>query len=356
MEIDEAQVGRLVQQMVDDAGATVSTALARIGHRLGLYRAMVRAGPLTPGELAERTGTHERYVREWMGNQAASGYLRYHPGLEAYELPPEHAAVLADENSPVYMAPAWEQMAAVWAMEERLRAAFQSGDGIGWHEQHPVLFEATETFFRSAYRAGLVEQWIPALDGVEDVLKTGGDVADVGCGHGAATILLAEAFRAARIVGFDYHGASVEVARQRAVEAGLSSDGRLRFEVAAADDYPAPPDGYDLICFFDSLHDFGDPVGAAVHARSALAEGGRVMLVEIRAGDRTEDNLNPLGRLGYGMSTFVCTPHSLSQEGQMALGGQAGPAALGQVLAAAGFSQVRQVAEGPIHQVLEACP
>jgi SAM-dependent methyltransferase len=355
MDIDEAQVGRLVQQMVDDAGATVSTALARIGHRLGLYRAMVGAGPLTPGELAERTGTHERYVREWLGNQAASGYLRHHPGLEAYELPPEHAVVLADENSPVYMAPAWEQMAAVWAMEERLREAFRSGRGIGWHEQEPVLFEATEAFFRSAYRASLVDQWIPALDGVEDVLKQGGRVADVGCGHGAATILLAEAFPAARIVGFDYHAASVEVARQRAADAGLDGDG-LRFEVAAADEYPAPPDGYDLICFFDALHDFGDPVGAAVHARSALAEGGRVMLVEIRAGDRTEDNLNPLGRLGYGMSTFVCTPHSLSQKGQMALGGQAGPAKLGQVLAAAGFSQVRQVAEGPIHQVLEARP
>lgn len=251
--------------------------------------------------------------------QAREAYRR-----QSWRQPPEHALVLADEDSPVFMAPAWEQMAAVWAMEERLRGAFRSGDGIGWHEQDPVLFDATEAFFRTAYRAGLVDEWIPALDGVGARLEAGGHVADVGCGHGAATILLAEAFPAARITGFDYHGASAEIARKRAADAGVDGDGRLRFELAAADEYPTPPGGYDLICFFDALHDFGDPVGAAVHARSALAEHGRVMLVEVRAGDRTEDNLNPLGRLGYGMSTFVCTPHALSQEGSWPWAGRPG--------------------------------
>ena len=353
MSINEEKVEQFVGQVVGDLGATVSSALAHIGHRLGLYRAMSGAGRLTPTELAERTGTHERHVREWLNNQAAGGYLEYQPDSGTYELPAEHALVLADESSPVYLAAGLEQMAAVWADEHRLETAFQSGEGIGWHEHDPRLFGATEEIFKPAYRANLVEQWIPALDGVQERLDAGGRVADIGCGHGASTILIAEAFPRARVTGYDYHQASIEAAQRRAAEAGLGDD-RINFEVAPAGDYPIPDGGYDLICFFDALHDFGDPVGAAVHARTALTEDGTVMLVEIRAEDRTEENLNPVGRLGYGMSAFVCTPNALSQEGGYALGGLAGPAAIGEVFEMAGFRKFRRVAEAPIHQVLEA--
>ncbi|WP_324273383.1 methyltransferase domain-containing protein [Blastococcus brunescens] len=356
MSIDEQKVERFVGQVVGDLGATVSTALAHIGARLGLYRAMAGAGPLTPGELARRTGVHERYLREWLADQAAGGYVEYDPARGTYELPPEHALVLADEDSPVHLAPGFEQMAAVWAIEEKLRSAFRSGDGVGWHEQSPGLFGSTEAIFAPAYRTHLVGSWLPALDGVQAKLREGGHVADVGCGHGASTILLAQAFPNATVSGFDYHDASVRTARRRAAGAGLDVGDRLRFEVADASGYPAPGDGYDLICFFDALHDFGDPLSAAVHARESLVEDGAVMLVEIRSGDRIEDNLNPLGRLAYGMSTFVCTPHALSQQGGFALGGQAGPAAIGEIFEKAGFTRFRKVAEAPIHQVLEARP
>ncbi len=355
MSIDQAKVEQFVGRLVGDVGATVSSALAHIGDRLGLYRAMAGAGALTPAELAERTGTHERYVREWLNNQAAGGYVEYHPAGRTYELPPEHAFVLANEDSPVYMAPAWEQMAAVWAIEDTLEAAFQSGGGVAWHEQDPRLFGATEAFFKPAYRANLVDDWLPALDRVQERLEAGARVADVGCGHGASSILLAEAFPRSTVTGFDYHERSIDAARRRASAAGLD-DARLAFEVADARRYPVPDEGYDLVCFFDALHDFGDPVGAAAHARKALADDGTVMLVEIRAEDRTEDNLNPLGRLGYGMSTFVCTPNSMAQDGAHALGGQAGPAAIAEVFEEAGFTRFRAVAQGPVHNVLEARP
>jgi SAM-dependent methyltransferase len=356
MHLDEQKVEQFVGQVIGDLGATVSSALAHIGHRLGLYRAMAGAGPLTSTELAERTGTHERYIREWLNNQAAGGYVQYDPAGGTYELPPEHAYVLADEDSPVSMAAGWEQMAAIWAVEPKLEAAFQSGDGVGWHEHDPRLFGSTEAFFKPAYRGGLIDEWIPALPGVREKLEGGGRVADVGCGHGASTILLAQAFPAATITGFDYHDSSIEAARRRAAEAGLDGDGRVSFEAVDAREYPIPTGGYDLICFFDALHDFGDPVGAAGHARKALADDGTVMLVEIRAEDRTEDNLHPLGRIGYGMSTFVCTPNSLSQDVGYALGGQAGPAAIAEVFEQAGFTRFRKVAEAPVHQVLEARP
>lgn len=354
MSIDEEKVERFVGQVVGDVGATVSSALAHIGHRLGLYRAMSGAGPLTPSDLAERTGTHVRYVREWLNNQAAGGYVAFRPTDDTYELPTEHAVVLAMEDSPAYMAPAFEQMAAIWAVGPKLEAAMTSGEGVGWHEQDPRLFGSTEGLFKSAYRGHLVDHWIPALDGVQERLEGGASVADVGCGHGASSILLAEAFPQVTVTGFDYHEASIESARRRAAEAGVED--RVRFEVADARAYPVPGDGYDLICFFDALHDFGDPVGAAGHAFKALAEDGAVLLVEIRAGDRTQDNLNPFGRLGYGMSTFVCTPNALSQEGGEALGGQAGAAVIGEVFEEAGFTRFRRVAEAEIHQVLEARP
>lgn len=354
MQVDEQKLEQFVGKVVGDLGATVSSALAHVGHRLGLYRAMAGAGPLAPTELAERTGTHDRYVREWLANQAAGGYVEYDPMTGTYELPPEHAVVLADEDSPVHMAPGWDQMAAIWAVEPRLEVAFRSGEGVAWHEHDHRLFGAVEAFFKPAYRTNLVDKWIPALDGVQDKLDAGGRVADVGCGHGASSILLAESFPRATVRGFDYHDASIEAARRRAAEAELDDPDRLDFRVAAADRYPVPHGGYDLVCFFDALHDFGDPVGAAAHARDALAEGGTIMLVEIRAEDRTEDNLHPLGRLGYGMSTFVCTPNALSQDGGYALGGQAGPSAIREIFEQAGFTQFRKVADAPVHQVLEA--
>jgi SAM-dependent methyltransferase len=236
----------------------------------------------------------------------------------------------------------------------KLEAAMTSGQGVGWHEQDPRLFGSTEGLFKTAYRSHLVDHWIPALDGVQERLEGGATVADVGCGHGASSILLAQAFPQVTVTGFDYHDASIESARRRAAEAGVED--RVRFEVADARSYPVPDGGYDLICFFDALHDFGDPVGAAAHACKALTEDGTVLLVEIRSGDRTEDNLNPFGRLGYGMSTFVCTPNALSQEGGQALGGQAGAAVIGEVFEEAGFTRFRRAAEAEIHQVLEARP
>ncbi|CCG04189.1 class I SAM-dependent methyltransferase [Blastococcus saxobsidens] len=356
MSIDQQKVEQFLGQVVGDLGATVSSALAHLGDRLGLYRAMAGAGQLTPGQLAERTGTHERYVREWLANQAAGGYVEYEPTHGTYRLPPEHALVLTDEDSPVHMAAGFEQMAAIWAIEEKLESAFRSGDGVAWHEQNPRFFGSTEAIFRPAYRAHLVEEWIPALDGVAGRLQAGGRVADVGCGHGASSILLAQAFPNATVSGFDYHDASIETARRRAAEAGLDRSERIHFDVADAGGYPVPAAGYDLICFFDALHDFGDPERAVVHARDALSEGGTVLLVEIRSGDRTEDNLNPIGRLGYGMSTFVCTPNALSQQGRYALGGQAGPAAIAEIFEKAGYTQFRQIAQAPIHQVFEARP
>lgn len=356
MSIDDEKVERFVGQVVGDLGATVSSALAHIGDRLGLYRGMAGAGPLTPAELAERTGTNERYVREWLNNQAAGSYVAYHPDGGTYELPPEHALVLANEDSPLYLGAGWEQMAAIWADEHKLEEAFQSGEGVAWHEHDPRFFGATERFFEPAYRTHLVDEWIPALDGVKDTLEAGGRVADVGCGHGVTTILLAGAFPSATITGFDVHDRSIEAARRRAEQAGLGSTGRLGFEVAAARDYEAPTEGYDLICFFDAVHEFGDPVGAAAHAREALADGGTVMVVEIRAEDRIEDNLHPLGRVAYGMSTFVCTPNARSQDGGVALGGQAGPTAIGDVFRKAEFSRFRTVAEAPVHRVFEARP
>lgn len=356
MSIDEARVEEFVATVIQDVGATVSGGLALLGHRLGLYRAMAAAGPVTAGELAERTGTHERYVREWLANQAAGGYVDYDAAGDRFMLPAEHALVLVAEDSPVHLAPAWEQVGAVWSLLPRLESAFRSGAGIPWHEQDPALFGATAAFFEPAYRAGLMKEWVPALTGIQERLERGGRIADVGCGHGATTLMLAEAFPSATVTGFDYHERSIRVARERASQRGGDRPDGPDFQVAEAGDFPVPEGGYDLVCFFDALHDFGDPVGAAGHAREALAPGGSVLLVEIRAGDGTEQNLHPLGRLGYAMSTFVCTPNALSQDGGRALGGQAGPAALGRVMEEAGFTEFRMVAEAPVHLVFEARP
>jgi SAM-dependent methyltransferase len=323
-----------------------------VGDRLGLYRAMADAQPVSAAELAARTSTHERYVREWLNTQAASGYVDYDPSSDRYTLPAEHAFVLADESSPVAMAGMIHAAGAVIDGRERVEKRFRTGGGVGWHEYHDGLFCGTERAFAANYRAQLVHAWLPALDGVVEKLEHGARVADIGCGHGASAILMAQAFPASTFDGFDTHAASIETARRRAVEAGVAD--RVRFTVAAGNDYPG--EGYDLVCFFDALHDMGDPADAARHACKALAADGTALIVEPYAGDRIEDNLNPVGRFYYGMSTLVCTPGALSQPGGVALGTQAGEARLTEVLHAGGFTNVRRAAETPLNLILEARP
>jgi SAM-dependent methyltransferase len=350
--LDEAKVGAFVGQVVGELGATLNAALVVLGDELGLYKAMAGAGALTPGELAERTGTSERYVREWLNAQAAGGYVEYDAGERRYTLPPEHAVVLAAEDSPYFMPGAFQLMTSSARDEPTIREAFRSGAGVGWHEHNHGVFEGCERFFRPGYVANLVSSWIPALDGVEDKLRSGATVADVGCGHGASTLLMAEAYPASRFIGFDYHAESIEQARARAAAAGLSE--RVQFEVVPAAGYPGT--GYDLVTTFDCLHDMGDPVGAAAHVLGSLDADGTWLIVEPFAGDHVEDNLNPVGRVYYGASTLLCTPASLSQEVGLALGAQAGPSRLRDVVTSAGFGRFRQAAETPFNLVLEARP
>jgi SAM-dependent methyltransferase len=333
-------------------GAMISGPLCVIGEKLGLYKAMAGAGPLTSEQLAERSGVAERSVREWLRNQAAGGYVEYDPAADTYSLSPEQALALADEESPVYLLGAFDLIASLYADEDKILEAFQSGDGMGWHEHDKRLFHGTERFFRPGYRAHLTTEWIPALDGVEDKLREGAKVADVGCGHGASTIIMADAYPNSEFHGFDYHDGSIERAREAAGEAGL--DGRVSFEVASAKDFPGS--GYDLITFFDCLHDMGDPVGASAHALEALAEDGTAMIVEPFAGDSVDENLNPVGRLFYGASTMICTPASLSQDVGLALGAQAGQGSISEVVESAGFGSMRRAAETPFNLVLEAKP
>jgi SAM-dependent methyltransferase len=351
-EIDQAKLEAFMGQAVTDMGAIISAPLMVIGEKLGLYKAMAHAGPLTSAEIAERSGAAERYVREWLGNQAAGGYVTYDPETDRYTLPDEQALALADEDSPFYILGIYDSIASLYADEDRILEAFRSGGGMGWHEHDHRLFRGTERFFRPGYRASLVAEWIPALDGVQEKLERGATVADVGCGHGASTIIMAEAFPNAQFFGFDYHEQSIERAREAATEAGVAD--RIKFAVAAAKDYPGS--GYDLVCVFDCLHDMGDPVGASAHVLETLADDGTWMIVEPFANDRVEDNLNPVGRVFYGASTVICTPASLSQEVGLALGAQAGEARLTEVLKEGGFTRVRRATETPFNLVLEARP
>ncbi len=350
--LDEAKVGSFVNQVVGELGATLNAALVVIGDELGLYRAMAGAGGLTPGELAERTGTSERYVREWLNAQAAGGYVDYDPQDRRYSLPAEHAVALADEQSPYFMPGAFQLMTASLRDEPQIREAFRSGAGVGWHEHNDGVFEGCERFFRPGYAAFLCSEWIPSLDGVQEKLYAGARIADVGCGHGASTILMAETYPASTFVGFDYHDGSIAAARERAAAAGVGE--RVTFEVAPADGYPGT--GYDLVATFDCLHDMGDPVGAARHVRSTLAGDGTWLIVEPFANDRTEDNLNPVGRIYYAASTLLCTPASLSQEVGLALGAQAGESRLRDVVTTGGFTRFRRATETPFNLVLEARP
>ncbi len=350
--IDGEKLEQFVFRAVDEVGATLNTALVVMGDKLGLYRALAGAGGLTPTELARRTEVSERYVREWLNAQAAGGYVEYDPSSGTYTLPPEQTMALTDSESPAYL-PGFFQLALGSVLDSpRITEAAQSGDGVGWHEHGHDVFEGCERFFRPGYNANLLPAWLPSLDGVVEKLEAGAKVADVGCGHGSSTILMAKAFPNSTFVGSDYHEGSIETARERAKEASV--DDRVTFVHAPAASYPG--EDYDLVTMFDCLHDMGDPVGAARHVRETLAEDGTWMIVEPMAGDRVEDNLNPVGRAYYGFSTFLCTPASLSQEVGLALGAQAGEARLGDVVAAGGFSRFRRATETPFNLVLEARP
>ena len=350
--VDQAKLDEFMGRFVGDLGAALSAALVVIGDRLGLYRAMADGEPVSAAELAARTGTDERYVREWLSNQASSGYVGYDPGSGEFFLTPEQSLALAQEGSPAFVPGAFQVATAAIKDEEKVARAFTAGNGVGWHEHHHDLFSGTERFFRPGYAANLVSSWIPALDGVRAKLEAGARVADVGCGHGASTVLMAQAYPASEFVGFDYHAPSIEHARGAAAHAGLED--RVRFEVASAKRYPGK--AYDLVCMFDCLHDMGDPVGAAAHVLSTLADDGTWMIVEPYAGDLLEDNLNPVGRVFYGASTLICTPASRDQEVGMALGAQAGEARLREVVLAGGFTRFRRATETPFNLVLEARP
>ncbi|MBV9195480.1 MAG: class I SAM-dependent methyltransferase [Solirubrobacterales bacterium] len=350
--LDQSRIEAFAGQIATEVGAALNAALVSVGDQLGLYRAMADAQPVGAGELAARTNTHERYVREWLNAQAAGGFVSYDSDEDSYTLPAEHAFILADESSPMAMAGIFQAATAVMDGRSRVAQRFRTGEGVGWHEHHDGLFSGTERSFGANYRMHLVADWLPALTGVVEKLERGARVADVGCGHGAATILMAQAFPASTFTGIDAHAESIVTARKRAQDTGVAE--RVSFEVADATGYEGT--GYDLIAFFDALHDLGDPVGAARHARDAVADDGSCLLVEPFAADRIEDNLNPVGRMYYGFSTLVCTPGSLSQPGRAGLGTQAGEARLRDVMLAGGFGSVRRAAETPLNLVLEARP
>jgi SAM-dependent methyltransferase len=350
LETTEEDLMAFVHRAVGDVGAVLNGAMVVIGDRLGLYRAMAGRGPLTPTELAAATGTDERYVREWLSAQAAAGYVCLEDDGR-FRLPDEPAIALTDETSPACVIGAFELALASVQATDRITDAFRTGAGMPWGDHHHDVHEGCERFFRPGYLAHLVAEWLPALDGTVDALTAGARVADVGCGHGASTLEMAAAFPQSTFVGFDGHPASIEAARQRAADAGLSD--RVTFEVAAAKDVTGR---FDLVCFFDCLHDMGDPVGALRNVRSTVADGGTIMLVEPMAGDTIDDNINPVGAAYYAFSTLLCTPSSRSQEVGAALGAQAGEARLRAVAAEAGITQVRRVAETPFNMVLELRP
>jgi SAM-dependent methyltransferase len=346
--VDGDKLMQFVFRAVDEVGAALNAALVVMGDKLGLYRGLAGAGGLTPAELAARTGAAERYVREWLNAQAAGGFVSYDPESGHYSLPPEQTVALTDADSPAYL-PGFFQLAIGSVLDSpRIADAARRGDGFGWHEHAHDVHEGCERFFRPGYNAHLIGEWLPALEGVVDKLQRGARVADVGCGHGASTILMAQAFPSSSFTGSDYHAGSIETARERARAAGVPVD--FRSEPASA--YGGGP--YDLVTMFDCLHDMGDPVGAARHVRDSLAEDGTWMIVEPAAGDRVEDNLNPIGRAYYGFSTFLCTPSSLSQAVGLALGAQAGEARIREVVGSGGLTRFRRAAETPFNLVFEA--
>lgn len=348
-EVDIDKLMAFVSRAVDEVGATLNAALVVMGDKLGYYKDLAENGPSTPTQLADRTGTAEPYAREWLNAQAAGGFVTYDPTTGGYTLPPEQAVAFTVEDSPAFL-PGFFQIAlgTVQGTSHIIQAA-RDGSGFGWHEHDADVHVGCERFFRPGYNAHLVAEWLPALDGVVEKLRRGATVADVGCGHGSSTILMAQAFPQSRFVGSDYHEASIATARERAAAAGVAD--RVTFEIASASAFAG--DDYDLVTMFDCLHDMGDPVGAARHVRQALADDGTWMVVEPMAGDQVEDNLHPVGRAYYGFSTLLCTPTSLAQDVGLALGTQAGPARIRDVTTAGGFSTFRTVAETPFNRVFE---
>lgn len=350
-ETNQEKLNLFLGKMVGDLGAVASGAAVVLGDRLGLFKAIRELGKVTTGELAASTGTQERLVREWLAGQAAAGYIEYDEATDRFYLNPEQELVFADEDSPAFMAGAFEALSTLWLDEEKVSQAFRSGKGLGWHEHSACLFRGTERFFRPGYNANLIGSWLPALAGVVEKLEGGATVADVGCGHGTSTILMAKAFPNSHFFGFDYHAPSIKRAREAAEEAGVG--GNTQFEVAPAKTFPGT---YDLVAFFDCLHDMGDPAGAAEHVYRSLKPDGTWMIVEPFAHDHLAANLNPVGRVYYAASTFVCTPASLSQEVGLGLGAQAGEAKLREVVTGGGFTRFRRAAETPFNIVLEAKP
>jgi len=351
VQVDQDKLNQFLGQVVGELGAAMNAALVLIGEKLGLYRAMAGAGPMTPSDLARKTNTDERYVREWLSAQAAGGYVTYDAAKQTFTLPDEQAFALAVEDSPAYLPGAFHIVSAIMKDEPKLLEAFRTGEGVGWDEHDTALFEGTEKFFRPNYAANLVSSWIPALDGIDAKLKKGARVADVGCGHGASTILMARAYPNSQFVGFDYHGPSVGWARRAAAKSGVKN---ATFEVASAKDFHGAK--YDFVAFFDCLHDMGDPVGAASHVREMLTPDGAWMIVEPFAHDQLEKNLNPIGRVFYAASTMICTPASRAQEVGLCLGAQSGEARMRKVLTEAGFTKFRRATETPFNLVYEAKP
>jgi 2-polyprenyl-3-methyl-5-hydroxy-6-metoxy-1,4-benzoquinol methylase len=350
MTINQQKLDTLVGRLLGELSAGYGGVMVSIGDKLGLYRAMAGGGPLSSHEIARRSGCSERYVREWLNSQVAGGYIAYHPSSATYELTPEQAAILADDTSPVFLPHAWQVVASMWADEPKTLHAFRSGKGVSWGEHSERLFCGVAAFYRNCYSASLVQEWLPTLSGITAKLEKGARVVDVGCGHGHSTVLMAQAYPQSRFWGFDVHEGSIEIARRVAREAGVEE--RVSFEVAKADEYARHD--YDLVCFFDCLHDMGRPIDAVRYARTAMAKDGTIMLIEPFAGDRVEDNINPVGRLYYAASTTLCCAHAISENGTHVLGAQAGPNQLEAVLRSAGFGTVRQAAQTPFNLIIEA--
>jgi ubiquinone/menaquinone biosynthesis C-methylase UbiE len=350
----QQKIEQFAGQVVTDLAASMAGVMTNLGHKLGLYRAMAESGPISSQELARRTKTNERSVREWLNGQVAGGYVLFDTNTNQYLLPPEHAFVLANPESPAFLPPAFDVAASLWHGEDKILNAFRSGKGMGWHEHDCRLFTATEAFFRNGYRAHLTQTWIPSLSGVQERLVKGGHVADLGCGHGASAILMAQAFPKSKFLGIDYHESSIAVARERAKQAGVAD--RIRFEVATPPVLANSNEKFDLVCFMDSLHDMGDPLEAARASRQAMAPDGTLMLVEPFAKDRSEENVGPVARMYYSASVGLCTQNALSQGGRYSLGAQAGATQLIAILKEAGFQSAKVAMETPFNLILEARP
>jgi SAM-dependent methyltransferase len=351
MSVNQAKLQEFMGKALGDMGAAASAVMVLIGDQLGLYKTLAEEGPATAAELAKRTGTSERYVREWLCNQAAGGYVAYEPEGESYHLPEEQKMALAQADSPVYIPGAFQVIKAMFMAEPTIARHFRTGKGMRWGDHHPCLFEGTERFFRPSYLSNLTAHWIPALDGVEAKLRAGARVADVGCGLGASTILMAKAYPRSRFFGFDYHPRSIRLARERARKAGVLA--RANFRIAKSTSFPGKD--YDLVAHFDCLHDMGDPLGAARHVLKTLSKDGTWLVVEPFAEDHVEKNLNPVGRMFYAASTMLCVPNSLAENGP-ALGAQAGEARLCEIVHKAGFTRFRRAAQTPFNLILEARP